>query len=583
MDLQTKNYLSARHYTTWDVIKSYWLSSNRYPAYVFFSIIMLMTVTLVALDVVFNYWYNHFYDSLQAYDRQGTVRLLVIFFVIAGVHIILAVYRYYVSQLFALRWRRWLTEQFLGRWLENRSYYLLENFDEKTDNPDQRIQEDVGSLVTYSIDLSMGLMSSTTTFLAFIYILWQLSGVFKLSLGPLGTYQVPGYLVWVGVLYAIIGTFLTIKLGRPLIDLNFEQQRREATFRYAAVDLRTHAENVALYRGEAQQRNIMQRLFDLVLDNWLAIILRQKILMWFTSGYNQLSVMLPLLVALPNYFDKVFLLGGLIQSLQAFGRVQDSLSFLINSYSSIAQWQAIGKRLTTFINHMSDAEHKAEGKNKLIFDKHEKNIIVTKNVTVSTPRGDVLLEGINEEFVHGRHYLIQGASGLGKSTFIRALSGIWPYASGEAIFPKDKQVMYVPQRPYMPIGTLMEAILFPEKINAGMEAEVSGLLKKLKLEHLIPRLKETAAWSEQLSPGEQQRIAFSRVLLHKPDWVFFDESTSMLDLANEERVYQLIKSELPHCSIISVGHRSSLEKLHDHVINIAIYAPKSLPKKDLTD
>lgn len=572
MELQSKNYLEAPHYTTWTLIKTYWQSESRISAYVSFSIIMLMTLTLVGVDVIFNHWYNYFYDALQAYDRQGAVRLLMIFFVIAAFYIIIAVYRYYISQLFGLRWRRWLTEQFIGRWLQKRTYYLIENFDENTDNPDQRIQEDVGALVSNSIDLSIGLMSAVATFLAFIYILWKLSGVFPISLGPLGTYKIPGYLVWVGVLYALIGTLLTIKLGRPLVSLNFEQQRREATFRYAAVDLRTHSENIALYRGEEHQRNILQRLLDRVLDNWLALVLRQKILLWFTAGYNQLSVMLPLLVALPNYFDKVFLLGGLIQSLQAFNRVQDALSYMVNSYTQIAQWRAISNRLTTFVNHMNEAEENAIAQNKLIFSKHNANSIVSREVSVTTPQKELLLQNINEEFIHGQHYLIKGVSGLGKSTFVRALSGIWPYSSGDVTFPKDKLVMYLPQRPYMPIGTLMEAILFPDKQHPELELQVPSVLKKCNLEHLIPRLKESAAWTEQLSPGEQQRIAFARVLLHKPDWVFLDESTSMLDVANEKRVYELLKSELPHCSIVSVGHRPTLDVYHDHIIDMAKYS-----------
>ena len=414
MELPKTEYLSARHYTMWQLIWSYWQSNKRVPAYIFFISVMVMTLGLVGFDVVFNYWYNYFYDALQEYDKHGVIRLLLVFFVLAAVHIILAVYRYYVSQLFGLHWRRWLTEQFLGRWLQRRSYYLLENFDEKTDNPDQRIQEDVGALVTGSIDLSIGLMSSITTFLAFIYILWKLSGVFTLSLGSLGTYQVPGYLLWVGVLYALIGSLVTIKLGKPLVKLNFEQQRREATFRFAAVDLRVHAENVALYRGEKQQRNIMHRLFEKVLDNWLMIIMRQKILLWFTAGYNQLAVLLPLLVALPNYFDKVFLLGGLMQSIRAFGSVQDSLSFLINSYTQIAQWQAIAQRLTTFVNHMSDADAKANANNKITTSKHEQNSIISKDISVSTPRGEYLLQHINEKFTHGSHYLIKGPSALAR-------------------------------------------------------------------------------------------------------------------------------------------------------------------------
>lgn len=634
MDLEHGEYLNGgRHYSVWQVIKVYWQSSQRFPLKTYLSIMafmalliisafiafkrhhayfytlppevvlihryqlvagvvamlavfyglllyfrflftmaILMTVSLVGLDVVFNYWYNYFYDSLQAYNKDMTVYLLFIFITIAFTYIVIAVNRYYIAQLFGLRWRRWLTEQFISRWLQHRTYYLLENFDEHTDNPDQRIQEDVGALVSSTMDLTMGVMSASATFVAFIYILWSLSGIFTVSLGRFGTYHVPGYLVWVGVLYAIIGTLLTIKLGRPLVMLNFEQQRREATFRYAAIDLRTHAENVALYHGEEQQRTIMQRLFGGVLENWLNIILRQKKLLWFTASYNQLSVMLPLLVALPNYFDKVFLLGGLIQSLQAFNRVQDSLSFLINSYTQIAQWQAVGKRLTTFVNHMNEAETKALSQNKLSFDKHHDNAIVSKNISVSTPRGDVLLRDVNEAFKHGYHYLIEGVSGIGKSTFVRALAGIWPYSSGVAVLPDNKKIMFIPQRPYMPIGTLMDAILFPDKNNPALARQVEKILTQCHLEHLIAKLQETAVWTDQLSPGEQQRIAFARVLLHKPDWVFLDESTSMLDNANEELMYHLIKTEVPHCSIVSVGHRSTLEKLHDHIIDVSKYS-----------
>lgn len=577
MGSDTERYVEkamySSHYTGWQLIKSYWQSDQRALAYLFFSIVMVMTVSLVGLDVVFNYWYNYFYDALQAYDQHGAIRLLVVFFVIATFYIVLAVYRYYVSQIFGLRWRRWLTEKFIDRWLQRRSYYLLENFDEKTDNPDQRIQEDVGSLINFSIDLSMGLIGAITTFLAFIYILWQLSGELDIPLGPLGTLHVSGYLVWVGVIYAFIGTLLTIKIGRPLIALNFEQQRREATFRFAAVELRTHAEHVALYRGEHHEKTILNRLFGRALDNWYMIILRQKILLWFTAGYNQASVLLPLLVALPNYFDKVFLLGGLIQSLQAFGRVQDSLSFLVNSYPRIAEWQAVAQRLTTFVNHMSEAEQKAIGENHLKVSKHPENSIVVRNVSIKTPRKEPLLQNIEANFVHGNHYLIQGRSGIGKSTFVRAIAGIWPYVSGEMVFPENQQIMFLPQRPYMPIGTLAEALLFPDHLQPEHKEELARVLTECRLEALIPRLHEVAPWTEQLSPGEQQRVAFARVFLHKPDWVFMDESTSMIDLGTEAFLYQQMKKLLPNCSIVSVGHRSSLNDHHTHVIDMGKFSP----------
>lgn len=565
-------YLVEKNYTIWRLIKTYWQSNQRLYAYVFYTIIIVMTISLVAIDVMINYWYNYFYDALQAYNKPAVIRLLVVFFILAGIYIIVAVYRYYISQMFGLRWRRWLTNQLVNRWLQKRAYYYLENFDEKTDNPDQRIQEDAGSLVNFSIDLSMELISAIATFVAFIYVLWQLSGELDIPLGRFGTLHVPGYLVWVGVLYAFIGTYFTFKIGRPLVALNFEQQRREATFRYAAVDVRTHAENVALYEGEDHQKSILQRLFGRVLENWYFIILRQKLLLWFTAGYNQASVVLPLVVALPNYFDKIFLLGGLIQSIQAFNRVQDSLSFIVNSYPRIATWQAVAQRLTTFLNHITVAEDHAHKENKVKRIKSPANNIAVSDMIIKTPRDQTLLTHINETFVHGENYLLKGVSGIGKSTFIRTLAGIWPYASGTVTLPEKQKLMYLPQKPYMPIGTLAEAILFPDKIHQDFIKELPNILELCHLGKFIPRLNETALWSEQLSPGEQQRIAFARVLLHKPDWVFMDESTSMLDLANENYLYQLIKQSLPHCSMVSVGHRPSIEDYHDHVIDMQKYA-----------
>lgn len=576
---KTEQFITSGPYTGWQLIKAFWQSNQRFMAYVSFSVIMLMTVIIVGFDLVFNFWYKHFYDALQAYNMHDTVRLLGFFCILAFFWIVLQVYRFYISQLFGLRWRRWLTEQFIGRWLQKRGYYYLETFDVKTDNPDQRIQEDAGALTTQSIDLVTGLVSSVTTFFAFIYVLWGLSGVMHLSLGQYGTLSIPGYLVWVSILYALVGTLFTFKLGRPLIALNFEQQRREATFRYAAIDLRSHAEEVALYSGEQHQKSILQRLFSSVLENWLFIILRQKLLLWYTSGYNQVSVLLPLVVALPNYFDKVFLLGGLIQSLQAFSRVQDSLSFIVNSYTQIAQWQAISQRLTTFVNHLTEVEDKAEKEDHVVFHQHPENTILTEHVTIKTPRAETLLQNINETFVHGQHYVIKGESGIGKSTLVRAIAGIWPYAEGEITLPANKQLMYLPQIPYMPIGTLAEAIMFPDHVNVEQESALAATLRDCRLENIIPRLHETASWTEQFSPGEQQRIAFARVLLHKPDWVFMDESTSMLDLANEEYLYKLLKERLPHCSIVSVGHRPSLDNFHDHVIDIAKYSSYSRDDK----
>ncbi|MES2218659.1 MAG: ABC transporter ATP-binding protein/permease [Pseudomonadota bacterium] len=563
--------LQSRPYTPWQLIHAFWQSDQKIFAYSFFIFVICMNLAMVGMDVVFNHWYNHFYDALQDYDRRSAYDLIVVFIFLATVYIVLAVYRYYLQAYLCLRWRRWLTHQFLNRWLEKRSYYYLENFDESTDNPDQRIQEDISALVTSTLDLVVGFISSITTFIAFIYILWTLSGHFTLNLGSWGKYNVPGYLVWVSIIYSIIGTFLAFKVGYPLVGLNFEQQRREANFRFAAIDLRTHAEHVALYHAEPYQKGILGGLFERVLNNWYAIILRQKLLLWFTAGYNQVSVILPLVVVLPNYFGKVFKLGGLMQALRAFTQIQEALSFFVNSYTQIAQWRAVVSRLITFIDHIYEVETKAVTENKLTYQTDATNTIVAKDLNIYTPHKEKLLANMNLEFKHGTNYLIKGPSGIGKSTFIRVIAGIWPFGSGEIQLPKGKSIMYLPQRAYMPIGTLREALLFPDQVSDVTDEELIKLLKACDLPELTTRLSDVSMWSEQLSPGELQRIAFARVLLKKPDWVFLDESTSAMDLALEKHLFDLLKKTLPNCSIISVGHQPSVEAYHDHQIDFSRY------------
>lgn len=564
--------LQSRPYTPWQLISAYWHSDQKIFAYAFFIFVICMSVALVGMDVVFNYWYNHFYDALQDYDKRGAFDLIAVFIFLAAVYIVLAVYRYYLQAYLALRWRRWLTYQFISRWLAKKSYYYLENFDEKTDNPDQRIQEDIASLVTSSLDLSIGMIGSVTTFFAFIYILWTLSGHITLHLGGWGTLIIPGYLVWVSIIYSILGTYFAFKVGYPLVGLNFEQQRREANFRFAAIDLRAHAENVALYRGEANQKGILGGLFDRVLNNWYAIILRQKLLLWFTAGYNQLSVILPLVVVLPNYFSKIFKLGGLMQALRAFTQIQDALSFFINSYSQIAQWRAVVRRLITFINHIYEVEEGAVAHNSFVYNMQAPNKIVAKGLSIYTPNGGKLLENINAEFVHGQNYLIKGPSGIGKSTFIRTIAHIWPYGAGEIDLPENKQIMYLPQKSYMPIGTLRDALLFPAQTSKVSDEDLIELLRTCDLPELIPRLHDVSMWSEQLSPGELQRISFARVLIQKPDWVFLDESTSALDLPHEKMLYNLIKERLPGCSLVSIGHQPSVEAFHEHQLDLSQYS-----------
>lgn len=571
------NQPSSPPITVWELIKTYWQSDRRFNAYLLYSILVILTISVVGAELMINYWYNYFYNALQEYNERAALRLLVVFFVIAFTFIALLVTRYYIWQVFGLNWRRWLTHQLIERWLKGRGYYYLESFDIKTDNPDQRIQDDVGGLIANSIDLSISLIGNILTVIGFSYVLWTLSGnELVVSLGSWGTYHLHGYLMWIALIYSLIGTLITLKIGYPLVPLNFEQQRREATFRFAAIDLRSHAEHVALYHGEQHQRGILDRLFGRVLENTYMIILRQTKLLSFTSGFAQLSVALPLIVVIPVYFKKIILLGGLMQSLRAFNSLQEALSFIVNAYPQIAQWRATGQRLTTFLNHLKDVERKVENESALLIKQGREDAIVINNLSIRTPREEQLLNDINLKFTHGNNYLIKGVSGIGKSTFVRTMAGIWPFASGEVIFPENQKVMFLPQKPYMPLGTLAEAIIFPDKSGADDFDKLSKVLRDCHMESFIPRLHETAPWSEQLSPGEQQRISFARVLLQKPDWVFLDESTSMLDLGNEKCFYKLVQTQLPNCCIVSIGHHPSLDAYHEKIIDMQEYAPAAV-------
>ena len=566
MDWEIKKYPC----TSWQLIKGYWWSEERWVAFSMLLSVLVFTVILVMFDVAFTVWYNYFYDALQDYNKRAVISLMIIFLFLAAVNIVLQVYRFYIQSYLGLRWRRWLTKQLINIWLRDRNYYYLENFDQQTDNPDQRIQEDANNLVQYTLSLLIGLISSVVTIVAFIYVLWTLSGTLVIPLGTLGTLHVSGYLVWVGFIYSVIGTYLAFKIGRPLVRLNFEQQRREANFRFSAIDVRRYSEHIALYRGEHNQKTLLQKVFSAVLDNWYAIILRQKLLLWFTGGYNQAAVLLPLAVALPNYFNKVFKLGGFMQTIKAFGQIQDALSYLVNSYTTIAEWQAINQRLLTFLNHMNELKTKAETHNQFSFSVSKNNDIDVKNLNILTPKGENLLANISQKLVYGQDYVIKGRSGVGKSTFVRTLAGIWPYGAGKIALPKQK-LMYLPQTAYMPLGTLREALLFPDRVHLSNKKLIE-LMERCDLQHLTNELDEVSRWTERLSPGELQRIAFLRVLVQKPDWVFLDESTSSLDLPHEDQLYKLLKTELPHCSIVSVGHRPSLDAYHSHEIDMEKYS-----------
>ncbi|ODN42323.1 ABC transporter ATP-binding protein/permease [Piscirickettsia litoralis] len=557
--------------TTWKLAKLYWQSDQKKIAYFYLITLIVLTLFSVALNVGVTYWYKHFWNAIQDYNKSLVFELVLVFIVLATVFVLTSVYIYYVRSKFDVRWREWLTQYVIDTWLKGQSYYYIENFDEYTDNPDQRIQEDVNQFVALTTSLFLGILDAVVTLCSFITLLWVLSGPLTLSLGSLGEIHIPGYLVWIALIYSIAGTYITHKIGKKLISLNFRQQKKEADFRFNAVRIRSNAENIALYQAEDKEKAGIFKSFSKVIDITLQVINREKKLLYFTRGYSQASVIIPLLAALPMYFAKQIQIGGIQQIASAFGQVENSLSFFVANYSGIAQWRAVVLRLTTFMNKMQVVEHKYADVKKLERSEHSGKAVVADGLNIHTQTGHTLFTDLNVRFEPGKDYLIKGPSGVGKSTFIKALAGIWPFVSGVVRLPEGKKVMYLPQRSYFPLGSLREVLLYPGDIEAS-DDKLYGLLDEVGLPRLKEELDEIKNWSEILSLGEQQKVAFIRVILAAPDWVFLDESTSSLDRDSEKKLYGLLKEKLPNCSIVSVAHRESVADYHDEEV---VFKPMS--------
>jgi putative ATP-binding cassette transporter len=545
----------------WTLIRPYWFSEDRWAGRGLLAVVVGLNLFIVFINVLLSKWYNLFYNSLQDKDVAAFWSLLGRFSWLAGLYIVAAVYQIYLNQMLQIRWRRWLTERYLGAWLAGGAYYRMQLTAGDTDNPDQRIADDLRLFVVGTLSLGIGGMRAVVTLVSFLGILWGLSGSATLP-GWAGGFTIPGYMVWAALLYAIVGTWLTNRIGRPLVRLNFNQQRYEADFRFGLVRFRENTEGVALYGGEADEMRSFRERFGAVVRNWWAIMRQQKRLTWFTSGYGQAAIIFPFLVAAPRYFRGEIPLGGLMQTSQAFGQVQDSLSFIVTSYTDIAEWRAVILRLLGFEQALGRvrAEAAVEGVRR---GPGTEAALSLDRVDLQLPGGRPLLEGITLAIRPGDTALISGPSGAGKSTLFRAIAGIWPFGRGEISLPRDRRTLFLPQKPYLPIGTLREVVSYPTPAAGVDDAALREALDAVGLPELAGRLGETAHWALALSPGEQQRIAFARALVQKPEWLFLDEATSALDEETEARLYALLRERLPEATLVSVGHRSTLRAFHD--------------------
>jgi len=550
----------------WSMAWPYWRSEEKWSARGLLAAIVSLNLASVWLNVRFNSWYNDFYNALQQYDWSEFWWQFTIFGMIAAASIVVAVYSFYLRAILHIRWRRWLTQNFLRDWLDDQAYYRMQLNRANTDNPDQRIAEDLEHFTRMSLSLSIGLLNAVVTLLSFLSILWVLSGALTIPLGGGATIDIPGYMVFAALIYAVAGTMLTRWIGGPLVQLSFDQQRYEADFRFSLVRLRENAENVAFYGGEARELDTFLTRFARVIMNWWGIIKRRKKLTWFTQGYAQLAVVFPFIVAAPRYFDKVIQLGGLMQISSAFGQVQESLSFIITSYTEIAEYQAVVQRLSGFRTKMDEIAADLAGPHPINIERVGAGVAIDA-LDLDLPDGRPLRQDISLSASPGKPLLITGPSGVGKSTVLRAIAGLWPFGRGR-IRVADGRILFLPQRPYLPLGTLADALVYP---RAADELPREGLVEALRavgLPHLVDQLDENGNWAQRLSVGEQQRLAFARVLLVRPEIVFLDEATSALDEAAEMLLYRLVREAPWRPTIVSIGHHGTLHRLHDTVVDL---------------
>ena len=553
----------------WRIAAPYFRSEDRWAGRALLGAVILIELGIVAITVLLNQWNNRFYNALQERNWDNFVSELLYFCVLATAFIILAVYQLYLNQWLQIRWRRFLTERYLGGWLGSGAHYRMQMLGDAADNPDQRIAEDIkqfidgGSNGVGILPIGLGLLNAVVTLGSFLVILWGLSDAAQLTLFG---WEVPGYLFWAALLYAIAGTLLTHLIGRSLTALNFDQQRYEADFRFNLVRTRENSEQIALLRGEGAERERLLQRFAAVVANWLRIMTRTKQLSFFTNSYGQIAIIFPYVVVAPAYFASRIQLGGLMQTASAFSSVQDALSFFVNVYRQFAEWRAVIERIAGFETAIENAQ--LSGTREISLDHGSAANIRLGHLDVTLPNGTPIVAADDVTIAPREQVLLTGPSGSGKSTLFRAIAGIWPFGGGTVSIPANATVMTLPQRPYLPIGSLAAAITYPAMAGHFDDSQLDGLLEAVGLPALADRLHEEEHWSRMLSLGEQQRIGIARAILHAPDYLLLDEATASLDEPSEAALYRLLHERLPGTAIVSIGHRSTLAAFHQRGLTL---------------
>ncbi len=541
----------------WQFAGGYLSPKRSVKPLLFFLLIVALTLVSVRISLVYSEWYNNMYTSLQEFNQAVFWQQMGLFCVIAACAVSTSLASYYIEQRFIISWIAWLNDELTNKWMANRAYYKTQYLSANLDNPDQRIQQDVQSYVKTTLSLSTGVIDAVTSMISYTILLWDLAGP-MLVFGV----EIPHMMVFLVFAYVIFTTLIAFWLGRPLIHLNFANERLNANYRYSLIRVKEYAESIAFYAGEKVEQNQLYRQFRAVINNMWNIVFRTLKFSGFNLIVSQISVVFPLLIQVGRYFEKQIKLGDLMQTLQVFGKLHTNLSFFRNSYDTFAGYKATLDRLTgfTYAIDMANRESETDIRNS-------ENDVIFKGLSIKNPFGRTLINNVNLTLPQGASLLIQGDSGVGKTTLLRTAAGLWSYSQGTVYCPLDSQ-LFLAQKNYLPQGDLSTALAYP-KNSADIDRPLAEeILRKVQLGHLIERLEQEQDWTRILSLGEQQRLAFGRLLLHKPKVAFLDEATASMDEGLEDAMYRLLKSELPNMTLISVGHRSTLKRYHHQQLQI---------------
>ena len=541
----------------WQFAGGYLSPKRSVKPLLFFLLIVALTLVSVRISLVYSEWYNNMYTSLQEFNQAVFWQQMGLFCVIAACAVSTSLASYYIEQRFIISWITWLNDELTNKWMTNRAYYKTQYLSANLDNPDQRIQQDVQSYVKTTLSLSTGVIDAVTSMISYTILLWGLAGPMLLF-----GVEIPHMMVFLVFAYVIFTTLIAFWLGRPLIHLNFANERLNANYRYSLIRVKEYAESIAFYAGEKVEQNQLYRQFRAVINNMWNIVFRTLKFSGFNLIVSQISVVFPLLIQVGRYFEKQIKLGDLMQTLQVFGKLHTNLSFFRNSYDTFAGYKATLDRLTgfTYAIDMANRESETDIRNS-------ENDVIFKGLSIKNPFGHTLINNVNLTLPQGASLLIQGDSGVGKTTLLRTAAGLWSYSQGTVYCPLDSQ-LFLAQKNYLPQGDLSTALAYP-KNSADIDRPLAEeILRKVQLGHLIERLEQEQDWTRILSLGEQQRLAFGRLLLHKPKVAFLDEATASMDEGLEDAMYRLLKSELPNMTLISVGHRSTLKRYHRQQLQI---------------